>query len=195
MTNFEKLQRIQEIKDDAFTVYEAMRIQNGNTYQYIQLMQKMIQKIDNLAYSASSKAEIPNGVAIVVEDDYVIEPGQMIEIHTNLTDYPEDIRENLIFKGYLPSEGYIGIEPQYWKTSGMVFNIQNVVPRAILKNYGKDRHYQYNSINQIKYIDNGIYRIPRGTEIGFAILKEPVKQEDSSKRELKLIDISKKKDE
>lgn len=178
MLDEEKLKTIKEVQDRLIYVYDQFRFNSKTHYdheltQAFMKTKESIQILNNLAVHYLK--DMPNCFEVVVLQDTIIENQDTVELKTNITGkHFEDEDIEIVFNGYIPSDGYITLsyQEQEW---GMEILAKNNVPTSALEGHGL-AGYHYCDPTTTRYFSPGIYKIDRGTTIGFCIVKEKEKQ-------------------
>lgn len=177
MENREIIITLQNIKDLATGIYDEMRFNNSKiSYKSFDNLRKINKGIEKI-YDELEKAGV-DCYKIIATEDTIIENEQKVEIKTNLTGFNDNIMEDVIFNGYIPSDGYLIPRCNYSIYKGMIFSIRNIVPREVYEAHDVCG-YHYCDPTSTRYFSPGIYKIEKGTPIGIAFIKN---LDDETKR-------------
>lgn len=172
MTDVERLKTIQRIKDRMISIYDEYRFNSKETdYQNFKKVQEMQELLNELV--DDYVATFPSYVKVVATEDTIIEPGETVEIKTNITGSQN--LTDLVFEGYIPTAGRLVLSSIH-EENGIEIYAKNNVPRSVFEN--NTEGYHYCDPTTTRYFWAGVYQIQKGTTIGIAITKQNEKEDN-----------------
>ena len=143
--------------------YENMR-NRSHRYQDLLTLKCKIKEIKNFAQVLMTS--IPDCYQVIVKEDCLIKTGELTEVQTTMTGYPEDIVAHINYIGFIPSRGYLKPLSRF-EEDGMHFYMKHILSKD---NYG-DSNYCWDKIG-IQTVASGIYQIEHGVTIGSIFVKD-----------------------
>ena len=167
----EKLKQLLKMKDMIIDIYDEYRFNNANTnYQNFKKVKEMQSITDELINTYLTSH--PEFTKVVVSKTVIIEPGQTLEVKTNITGSHNV--DDIIFEGFIPTSGYLEFLCSYNEKVGNEIFVKNTVKREVFENWNKGYHYC--DPTTTRYFDSGVYELKEGTVIGIAITKQKDKE-------------------